>query len=169
MIKKISAALLVGFAVLGLGDAVKAQESKEIQIGPDGFAIPPGGARAGNKVLYENGRVVLEFEDESQPEHSGPHASRCPRNWYCLFQDAGWHGRMLRFSDPGRQSLGNYGFRDAASSWVNNLSRRVAVENERGAGVIVYLRLWCSAPRSQSSWVGPGANDKADDVYIGGC
>ena len=46
----------------------------------------------------------------------------CPSGWVCLFQDANFQGRMLKFRQvtSTAQSLIEYNFNDKASSWVNN-------------------------------------------------
>jgi hypothetical protein len=188
--KKTSVAFLaVFFFVLAgaLGDLVsvaRAQEMKEEsqikwEVGPDGLPYAPGGVRVGNKVFYEDGRVVLEFsptDEDVVARQAGDGWKKCPSRWYCLFQHVDWNwneaegryvGRMLRFSDPGRQDLDTYGFRDQTSSWVNKTSSRVAVVNIRR--LRPDQRLWCSPPDSRSSWVGASDNDKADYVNIGGC
>lgn len=45
-------------------------------------------------------------------------ASDCPSGWFCIFDYTGYGGRMLKFQNGG--DLDQYGFRDHASSYVNN-------------------------------------------------
>ncbi len=47
--------------------------------------------------------------------------SNCPPGWVCLWQDGGFSGRMLRWSDPGTKipHLSDYGFNDEMSAWAN--------------------------------------------------
>ena len=42
----------------------------------------------------------------------------CPQGWFCLYEGKGWQGRMLKFRDG--DDLSPWGFRDKASSWINN-------------------------------------------------
>jgi Peptidase inhibitor family I36 len=56
--------------------------------------------------------------------HSSALASAdCPSGWLCLYQDADFRGRMLKFRDDQWQQLSGYGFNDATSSWKNRLGR----------------------------------------------
>lgn len=46
--------------------------------------------------------------------------SDCPTNWLCLWANASYGGRMLKWSDPGtRDDLSAYGFNDQMTSWAN--------------------------------------------------
>ncbi|MEW1638822.1 peptidase inhibitor family I36 protein [Streptomyces sp. NPDC093801] len=44
----------------------------------------------------------------------------CGFGWTCLWQDAGWYGRKLQWSADGSKNLGDWSFRDKASSTCNN-------------------------------------------------
>jgi hypothetical protein len=47
-------------------------------------------------------------------------SSDCAYRWVCLWQDAAYTGRILRWSAPGTKNLGDWNFRDKASSACNN-------------------------------------------------
>jgi hypothetical protein len=127
-----------------------------------------------HSIGWDNGKVVLALpEDDASELSAEDHGSEpapvvdsrqvvhdCEPGWYCVYQDAGWKGRRLRFSDCMPNDLSNYGFRDKTSSWVNNGPLRVQVKND------LPLRpdpvLWTMDPHSSSSYVGNANNDKAD-------
>ncbi|NHC47599.1 peptidase inhibitor family I36 protein [Motilibacter aurantiacus] len=53
----------------------------------------------------------------------GPAAySDCPNNYVCLFENASWGGRLIRWynANTAISDLGLYTFNDELSSWVNN-------------------------------------------------
>lgn len=53
---------------------------------------------------------------------SAAHPRRCVADYWCLYMDAKYEGKILRFSADGGKNLANYGCRDKLSSvyyWVN--------------------------------------------------
>lgn len=87
---------------------------------------------------------------------SGPFTS----DYYCFYQYSNWGGRKLSFKDCGyTQYFADYGFRNEASSWVNTTNNTVRVyDYASGADIL----LWREEPDAKSSYVGSGANDRAD-------
>jgi hypothetical protein len=72
---------------------------------------------------YENDAKFRE--DTGLPE--GREASAmaitdCPTGWNCIWQNTGFTGRRLSFSEEGNYPLSNYGFRDQASSAVSRFA-----------------------------------------------
>lgn len=89
--------------------------------------------------------------------------SDCPSNWLCLWADASYTGRMLRWSDPGtRDDLSAYGFNDQMTSWANktNYDGRWFYN----AGFTGTTR--CMQPHSSAINVGSTDNDKASSIAI---
>lgn len=88
----------------------------------------------------------------------------CPRGWVCLFEDADYTGRMLKFRDVGTQDLRNWrgGFRDKTSSVWNRTLRTVVLLNQR-----TRLRdeRYPIAPGGFYSHLGKW-NDKTDKITI---
>lgn len=135
------------------------------ELGLDGRAIPPGGVRVGDQVVYDNGELVLEFAPSTE-QVTQLSAYRCPSGWFCLFEHRDWGGRMLRFRDPNYwQYLSNWGFANQASSWHNRLAGRDVLVVDTGTNPDTLL--WCADSGSKSSFVGWSKNDKADAIYIG--
>jgi hypothetical protein len=151
-------------------DASTSRVTKKGDIGPDGLPIPPGGTRIGNRVVYNQGNVVLHFDPARVAKLQGktvPSTTRaygdCPDNWYCLWQNSNYGGRMLRFRDCCYfQYLDDYGFQNQATSWRNRLDNNDVRVWDLATGNI----LWCSDTHSTSSNVGSADNDKADSLYL---
>jgi len=121
--------------------------SRELREHPDAVQTGP------DEISFADGKVVLSLGRTRS-------AQACPRGWWCFFQHANHGGRMLRFSDCRRHNLGDYGFRDQASSWVNRSGRTLRTYNV--LGLRPDQRLWTMAGNSQSAYVGAASNDKAD-------
>ncbi|MEU2060869.1 peptidase inhibitor family I36 protein [Streptomyces sp. NPDC013455] len=135
------------------------------------------------------GTVVLSLPTASgtpSPVKDDParYAYGCPVNWYCLYENKNFNGlkaagetgpgagRLLKWSrfycDTGAKGryleLGDYGFRDRASSWVNATSDRfVGVGNWRAFPK--FDTLWYMNPNSAAGYVGDTNDDKADLVW----
>jgi Peptidase inhibitor family I36 len=85
----------------------------------------------------------------------------CPSGWLCLYQDANFRGRMLKFRDNHWQQLSSFGSNDKTSSWVNHLGRYVCLSwNWPPGGRRVSL------PPGESAHMGSW-NDKASGVKAG--
>ncbi len=116
----------------------------------------PGAVQTGvDEISFDNGEVVLSLGESRA-------ARPCPRGWFCVYQNSNHGGRMLRFSQCRRHNLGDYGFRDQASSWMNQSSRNVRVHNDLTARPD--QQLWAMPSRAQSRFVGAARNDKADYI-----
>lgn len=128
-------------------------------------------------IGWDDGKVVLVLPEDGVSITSAPASGAaaneesispmvyapvhgCPDGWYCVYEAANFGGRRLQFSDCTRNDLGDYGFRDRTSSWVNNGSRTIQVMDDLNNAIDKVL--WTMAPRSSSSYVGDGANDRAD-------
>jgi hypothetical protein len=137
-------------------------DSQSQQIGPDGLPIPPGGTRVGNQVIYNNGNVIMEFAPARGTRALfGP---RCPDNWFCIFADAGWEGRMWQFREANvTQNLINFGADNQMTSWDNRLPRYDVLwyYGANGGGT-----RRCADSNSKNSNVGPTDNDKASSIRI---
>lgn len=109
-----------------------------------------------NQVSWHDGDVVLTFPGRLLPRLT----STCYSGWSCLYEHSDFGGRKLQFRSCGyTQSLGPYGFANAASSWVN---RRSAAAVVRDSGAL----LWTEPRHSSSRYVGSAANDRADTIYL---
>ena len=129
----------------------------------------PGGVHINtDQIAWNDGTVVLTIPSEppSLADNGiGPTGSvqGCPVGWYCFYQNinfnAGAAGRRLQFSDcNSTQFLTDYGFGNQTSSWVvNKTVRNIVVFDALGT-----VQLWTEFGHSNSSWVGPAANDRAD-------
>ncbi|NKI39736.1 peptidase inhibitor family I36 protein [Streptomyces physcomitrii] len=53
----------------------------------------------------------------------------CPKGWVCLWEDAGYKGRMLKFSDEYWHNLSNYSFDNKATSLWNRQNDWVGSDN----------------------------------------
>ncbi|MET0340068.1 MAG: peptidase inhibitor family I36 protein [Polyangiales bacterium] len=128
-------------------------------------------------IGWDDGKVMLVLPDPEEslapaqtddaaaaveslnPALYGP-VRGCPSGWYCVYQHADFGGRRLQFSDCTRNDLGDYGFRDQTTAWVNNGSRTIEVMNDLNNAVDKVL--WTMRPNTSSSNVGAAANDRAD-------
>jgi hypothetical protein len=136
------------------GTEVQEELGRELREHPNAVQTGPG------ELSFDDGKVMLSLGP-------APSAQACPRGWWCFFQHESYNAnnrtgeaRMLRFSDCRRHNLGDYGFRDQASSWVNRTRRNIRTYNDRS--VRPDQLLWTMASNSQSVYVGDAANDKAD-------
>jgi hypothetical protein len=115
-------------------------------------------------VEFDGGAVVLTYPAAAQDglaKRAAASSASCPSGWYCLYDGAGWSGRMLQFRDCGvTQSLHSYGFARSASSWANKRSRSVYVY--AGGSTI-----WASYAGQSAYSVDAGDNDRADAVRLG--
>jgi hypothetical protein len=87
----------------------------------------------------------------------------CPSGWVCLWADANYGGRRLRWSRPGTYKLATYGFRDQASSAaVNRIERGVECVDYRTGlpDPRLFLRAG-GAYRYLNDW-----NDRIDEIKI---
>jgi hypothetical protein len=141
-----------------------------------------------NAVSYDSGEVLVVFPDtgaELAPnglggnvrgkarglgltESSGAqlrNVNGCPEgwtsnsSWYCFYDDAGFGGRRLQFKDTARGYMGNYGFENKTSSWVNtrgDWSFNTYASNSFAES----SRMWFMGADSKSSYVGAKFNDK---------
>lgn len=127
------------------------------------LAAHPDARRAGtHQVSWDGGAVVMTFPDRSSGARDLRAASTgCAAGWSCLYEHSDYGGRRLQFRDCGyTQHLGNYGFANAATSWINS----------RGAAAIVRdlptgRLLWTAGAYARSRNVG-SANDRADTIYL---
>lgn len=127
------------------------QEQIDLELGEH-----PGAVQTGtDEISFDNGEVVLSL---GQTRAARP----CPRGWFCVYQNSNHGGRMLRFSQCRRHDLATYGFRDQASSWMNQSNRNVRVHNDLTARPDQLL--WAMPSRAQSRFVGAARNDKADYI-----
>lgn len=85
---------------------------------------------------WEDAQICVEFtvddvrcyQNEAELAEESPAASvlgsrstpACPLGWACLWEHTNYHGRRLRWRDPGKKNLSALGFRDQASSAYNN-------------------------------------------------
>ena len=130
-----------------------------------------------HSISWDDGKVVLVLQEddagELSAEDDGPESSAvvgssqvlpnphgCPPGWYCVYEHRNWGVRRLQFSDCTRNDLGNYGFRNMTSSWVNNGSRTVQAMDD--IPLLPDRGLWTMPPQSLSAYVGDANNDKAD-------
>ena len=148
---KTAASMLISLSVVGVVGCVAdttpdtAQRSSQMQALLEEF--PEATQIDDHSIGWDDGRVVLALPENSAGERSAEEhgvdpapvvslspalvdAHGCPSGWYCVYQDINWGGRRLQFSDCTRNDLGNFGFRDQTSSWVNNGSHTLAVRND---------------------------------------
>lgn len=88
-------------------------------------------------------------------------AADCASGWACLFEHKRFGGRMLMFQSVGYwQSLGDYGFRNKTSSWVNkrNHCSYLDVYEWAGSSRDVYMS---GNARARTM----DANNMADAIY----
>ncbi len=114
-------------------------------------------------VEFDGGAVVLVYPsaDDGVAMRSARSSASCPNGWYCLYDGAGWSGRMLQFRDCGTtQSLSTYGFSRSASSWANKRTRSAYVYS--GGSTI-----WASYAGQSAYSVDAADNDRADAVRLG--
>lgn len=110
-------------------------------------------------------------EDEGGPSLSPLAKDDCPsgvleHEWYCLFSYEDWDmtpadARMLKFKDPGCQSLATYDFANQASSWVNTLGDDVDNFELSGCG----YHQFTASPHSSSSSMG-AYNNSVSSINI---
>ncbi|WP_164479266.1 peptidase inhibitor family I36 protein [Nakamurella antarctica] len=87
----------------------------------------------------------------------------CPSGWVCLFAQASWGGRMLKWSDPGTAAdLSSFSFNDQMSSWANR--GPYAAKWFYNAGFAGTSR--CMQPYTSNSYVGSSDNDEASSFRI---
>lgn len=138
-----------------------------------------GGVQIGaDEVAFQSGAVVMDLgcaealnAAVEAADFAGKTVEGCPSGWYCFYEhfDFNEHnkGRKLQFRDCANygltQSLRNYGFHDATSSWVNNKGGAyVTVWDNHNWPDAGETHLWTEDPHSRSSWVGWTVNDRAD-------
>jgi hypothetical protein len=88
---------------------------------------------------YDTEAEMIEDEGGSAGDLRAAALSDCPsgvftNEWYCLYDGTNHTGRMLKFKDPGCQSLANFGFSNAASSWANTLGDYVPTYDSTNCG-----------------------------------
>lgn len=112
------------------------------------------GVRLGDRVFYEGGTVAVTV---------GPAAfDDCPASWLCLWENAGYGGRMVQFQDAGSwQSLVPYGFNDLTSSWRNRRAVDARLGENAGGGTNI-----CVGNGGSASYIGDAWNDRVSSVYI---
>lgn len=115
-------------------------------------------------VAFDGGSVVLTYPaaagDGLSARAAGSSAS-CPSGWFCLYDGAGYSGRMLQFRDCGvTQSLHTYGFARSASSWANKRTRSVYVY---AGGTTI----WAAYAGQSAYSVDAADNDRADALRLG--
>jgi hypothetical protein len=91
-------------------------------------------------------------------------AAQCEAGKFCLWQDSGFHGRILRFGDAGCQNLDPFGFNDQASSWYNHTHETWWVYWD--ANCKKGSKRFKAPPETRSSQMG-GWNDNASAVCRG--
>jgi hypothetical protein len=97
--------------------------------------------------------------------HSSALASAdCPAGWLCLYQDANFQGRMLKFRDNQWQQLSGYGFNDKTSSWKNRLGRAACLSWNWPPGSKKVSLSANGESTHMGSW-----NDEASGVKAGPC
>ncbi|MFF4650519.1 peptidase inhibitor family I36 protein [Streptomyces sp. NPDC001380] len=85
---------------------------------PQPRTLRSGAGRAAAEAAgdgYGVGPVTTAPADPVPPGYARSTES-CPASYVCLWQDAGYRGRMLRWSAPGTKRLQEWDFRDKASS-----------------------------------------------------
>lgn len=105
------------------------------------------------------------------PNEAGPNAiADCIYGWVCLFEHSNYSGRMLKWSAGGTKKLGDWNFRDEASSGcVNRRIGGALVYDSRTALPDPYMALgngYCYKFPSASYPTGGNWNDRADYVQM---
>jgi hypothetical protein len=87
----------------------------------------------------------------------------CGAGWICLFEDANYGGRVLRWSSPGTRidHLRDYDFNDKLSSWVNNTDLDAMWYGDSSMGGQSH----CIPSRSMSAHVNPGDSASSLSVF----
>ncbi|MFJ7423958.1 peptidase inhibitor family I36 protein [Streptomyces uncialis] len=119
-------------------------------------------------------RISLASKAASEPPvpiEAGPTAiADCIYGWVCLFEHSNYSGRMLKWSAGGTKKLGDWNFRDEASSGcVNRRIGGALVYDSRTALPDPYMALgngYCYKFPSASYPTGGNWNDKADYVQM---
>lgn len=115
-------------------------------------------------VSFDGGSVLLTYPPaagDGPAVRTAASSAGCPRGWFCLYDGAGWSGRMLQFRDCGlTQSLAPYGFARSASSWANERSRSVYVYADGST-------IWAAYAGRSAYSVDAADNDRADAVRLG--
>ncbi|MFJ6798223.1 hypothetical protein [Streptomyces sp. NPDC091268] len=137
------------------------------------LALVPGGKRIGlNQAAWRGGKAVMTWPlpgeakaravDEPSVALGSPN---CAYGWTCLYEHANFDGRRLTWSDCAFENLADWGFSDKTTSWHNNQSGGAvtSVFNWTGSN---WEQLWSSAAPASSSYVGSGANDRADGLWV---
>jgi hypothetical protein len=91
-------------------------------------------------------------------------ATRCPKGYLCLYEDANFKGRMVKFADNEWQRLRvPWDFNDKTSSWKNRSGRTACLSWDWRPG-----RERLSLPPGSSAHMGSW-NDQASGVKVGSC
>ena len=149
--------LLAGPAAASEADTTAAPSVQQ-QIDAQLRAAPGGVQTSANEIAWRDGAVVMTFPNVQQGEFTTLAVANCPSGSFCFWDAANFEGRRLQFSDCGRQDLGDYGFRNRATSWQNTTASRVNVYQSDAIDDL----LWTMAPRGRSANVGAADNDRAD-------
>ncbi|MFI5529539.1 peptidase inhibitor family I36 protein [Kitasatospora sp. NPDC051853] len=123
-------------------------------------ALPGVSAPVGSKLLGDE----IVAPDGSRLSVGPKLYDDCTSGWVCLYADANWGGRMLRFSDYYKGNLKDWGFNDQMSSWRNN-----------GGSVAKWFMhdhgtwgnpCYTIAAYAASSFVGAAENDTASAIEV---
>lgn len=164
-----AAAVLVGAVAAVPASADTHRSSTQAQLDRVLKASPGGEQTGANEISWRQGRVRMTFPAAasgralSPGEKLAPQGTpNCKRGWVCLYQDADYDGRRLAFSECHVHDLGDWSFRDQASSWHNNQTGGVTAKllyRSWWDGSIKHLK---NLPVGSSSYLGDSANDTAD-------
>ena len=171
-------------AGVGVNSAAAAPKQASVQAQIDSFLTKhKDAAQTGpDEVSWNDGAVVMTWPDPStgkvrpaQAANNGKtdaggeigtmDVNGCPegytvRDAYCFYEHSNFAGRMLKFYDcGGQQYMGQYGFNDKTSSWVNTINNTVIARDFDGTR---HVAMWYEQPRTKSSYVGNTYNDRLD-------
>lgn len=158
-------ALLLGSVVTAPAAAAPTLETSAAPSIDQVVAAHPQAEQVDSRTVeFDGGAVVLVYpstDDDGLTMRAARSSASCPSGWFCLYDGAGWSGRMLQFRDCGvTQSLHTYGFARSASSWANKRTRSVYVYS--GGSTI-----WAAYAGQSAYSVDAADNDRADAVRLG--
>lgn len=125
--------------------------------------------RAVLPALYATGGVpsadgkFVRTADGSEVSVAPASFADCPSGWVCLWSDASFTGRLLRWSNPGtRVNLSDIGLNDQMTSWANRGPYDARwFYNPNSSGTTR-----CMNPGTSNANVGTTDNDKASSLAV---
>ncbi|WP_399885506.1 peptidase inhibitor family I36 protein [Streptomyces sp. BBFR51] len=138
-LKLTSAMATTALAVLAAGAAPasadvpgpsSARDSRASMAELDGRTIDLSkGWQGADECAVSNGKTTCVDLDETIGKSVRDERASCTEDWVCIWEDAGYGGRMLRFNDEYWHNLSSYDFSNKASSLWNRQNDLVGSDN----------------------------------------